>query len=126
MGENYEGPKQITTAEALTDLNNPEHKTLLECLVYLQWLDQEMAEIQKIPTENVAGREEAEFRLTLQDAELREESGRIHSARVAYEDALYNAQNSKNPTITAMIPEIEKAMNALPDNKGVTRHPDDI
>lgn len=126
MKEGLEGRERITKEEAFADLLTIEQKTLRECLVYLAWLDQEMARIQEIPRDREAEREEEEFKLTLEDAQLRTRSGRVQSARIAYEDALYNAKYSKHPKIMGMVAQIETAMKALPDNKGVTERPDDI
>ncbi|MES2135331.1 MAG: hypothetical protein V4449_03770 [Patescibacteria group bacterium] len=127
MAEGLARREEITEELALADLLNTEQKTLRECLIYLAWLDQQIAELNETHPELGPEREEAWFSHNLQDARLRLQSGRITSARFAYEDVLLQAEHSatRTPKTKAMIPQILKEMEALPDKKGITRRPPD-
>ena len=123
MVESLARREKISGEQALADLLNIEQKTLRECLIYLAWLDQQIAELNETYPEWGPEREEAWFAHNLQDARFRLQAGRITSARFAYEDVLLQAEESagRTPKTKAMIPQILKEMEALPDGKGVTR-----
>lgn len=123
MAEGLTRREEITEELALADLLNTEQKTLRECLVYLAWLDQQIAKIQKIPRGNMVDKATAD--LNLQKARLLAQTARRESTRIAYEYALFHAERNSFPEVKEMVPQIIREMELLPDGKGVTRPPED-